>query len=140
MDVVGKWKLWMAISFVPIAIGTIFIAANGLNLGLDFERHAGGGPVRAARHRGRRAPVTQELGLPDAKIQATSEEIDGQRIDGFQVQTETLQPDQLQELRRGLDAEYGLEGGDFQSVDTVGPVLESRSSATRSGRSCSASR
>jgi SecD/SecF fusion protein len=124
MDVVGKWKLWMAISFVPIAIGTIFIAANGLNLGLDFESGTRVEALfeRPATEDGVRQ-VTQELGLPDAKIQATSEEIDGQRIDGFQVQTETLQPDQLQELRRGLDAEYGLQGGDFQSVDTVGPVL-----------------
>src|SRR5690606_7233497 len=37
MDFVGKWKLWMAISFVPLIIGSVFIAANGLNLGLEFE-------------------------------------------------------------------------------------------------------
>jgi SecD/SecF fusion protein len=124
MDVVGKWKLWMAISFVPIAIGTVFIAANGLNLGLDFESGTRVEALfeRPATEDGVRQ-VTQDLGLPDAKIQATSEEIDGSTVEGFQIQTETLQPDQVQELRRALDAEYGLEGGEFQSVDTVGPVL-----------------
>jgi SecD/SecF fusion protein len=124
MDFVGKWKLWMAISFVPIAIGTVFIAANGLNLGLDFESGTRVEALfeRPATEDGVRA-VTEGLGLPDAKIQATTEEIDGAAVQGFQVETETLQPDQLQDLRRGLDAEFGLQGGDFQTVDTVGPVL-----------------
>ncbi len=124
MDVVGKWKLWMAISFVPIAIGTVFIIANGLNLGLDFESGTRVEALfeRPASEDGVRQ-VAQDLGLPDAKIQATSEEIDGSQVDGFQIQTETLQPEQLTELRRGLDAQFGLTDGDFQSVDTVGPVL-----------------
>jgi SecD/SecF fusion protein len=124
MDFVGKWKLWMAISFVPIAIGTVFIAANGLNLGLDFESGTRVEALfeRPATEDGVRA-VAEDLGLPDAKIQATSEEVEGAQVDGFQIQTETLQPPQLQDLRRALDAEYGLQGGDFQTVDTVGPVL-----------------
>lgn len=124
MDVVGKWKLWMAISFVPIAIGTVFIAANGLNLGLDFES---GTRVEAlfeqpASEDGVREVVAAE-GLDDAKIQSTSEEIDGATVEGFQIQTETLQPAQLTELRRALDAEFGLQGGEFQLIETVGPVL-----------------
>ena len=124
MDVVGKWKLWMAISFVPIAIGTVFIIANGLNLGLDFESGTRVEALfeRPATEEGVRQ-VTQDIGLPDAKIQATSEEIDGRTVNGFQIQTETLQPAEVQELRRALDAEYGLEDDEFQSVNTVGPVL-----------------
>ena len=124
LDFVAKWKLWMAISFVPIAIGTVFIAANGLNLGLDFESGTRVEALfeRPATEDGVRA-VTQNLGLPDAKIQATSEQIDGAAVQGFQIQTETLQPPELQQLRRALDAQFGLEGNDFQTVDTVGPVL-----------------
>ena len=37
LDWVGHWKLWMAISFVPLALGAVYIGINGLNLGLDFE-------------------------------------------------------------------------------------------------------
>ena len=124
LDFVAKWKLWMAISFVPIAIGTVFIAANGLNLGLDFESGTRVEALfeRPATEDGVRA-VTQNLGLPDAKIQATSEQIDGAAVQGFQIQTETLQPPELQQLRRALDAQFGLEGNDFQTVNTVGPVL-----------------
>ena len=124
LDFVAKWKLWMAISFVPIAIGRVFIAANGLNLGLDFESGTRVEALfeRPATEDGVRA-VTQNLGLPDAKIQATSEQIDGAAVQGFQIQTETLQPPELQQLRRALDAQFGLEGNDFQTVDTVGPVL-----------------
>jgi SecD/SecF fusion protein len=124
LDFVGKWKLWMAISFVPLAIGTIFIAANGLNLGLDFESGTRVEALfqRPATEDGVRA-VMQDLGLPDAKIQATTEQIDGAAVQGFQIQTETLQPPELQEMRRALDAQFQLEGDDFQTVDTVGPVL-----------------
>ncbi len=124
MDFVGKWKLWMAISFVPIAIGTIFIVANGLNLGLDFESGTRVEALfeRPATEDGVRA-VMQDLGLPDAKIQATTEQVNGADVQGFQIQTETLQPAELQDMRRALDAEFQLQGDDFQTVNTVGPVL-----------------
>ena len=124
LDFVGKWKLWMAISFIPLAIGAVYIGVNGLNLGLDFESGTRVEAIfdRPATEDGVRA-VTNDLGLSDAKIQATSEQVDGQTVSGFQIQTQTLQPPELQDLRRGLDQQFGLQGGDFQTVDTVGPVL-----------------
>ncbi|WP_217915714.1 protein translocase subunit SecD [Miltoncostaea marina] len=121
-DVVGRWKLWMAISFVPLAIGSVWIGINGLNLGLDFEsgtrittsfeRQPGEDQVR---------DVFARLGY-DAKIQATSEQVDGREVLGFQMQTETLQPDQQRELRRALDAEFGIDPATIQ-VETVGPTF-----------------
>ncbi|HVH01279.1 MAG TPA: protein translocase subunit SecD [Miltoncostaeaceae bacterium] len=124
LDFVGKWKLWMAISFIPLAIGAVYIGVNGLNLGLDFESGTRVEAIfdRPATEDGVRA-VTNDLGLSDAKIQATTEQVDGQSVSGFQIQTQTLQPPALQDLRRGLDQQFGLQGGDFQTVDTVGPVL-----------------
>ena len=124
MDFVGKWKLWMAISFVPLVIGSIWIGVNGLNLGLDFESGTRAEAIfeGPATEDGVRA-VMQDLGYGDAKIQATTEEVDGRAVSGFQVQTETLQPAQLQELRRALDAEFGLVNDDFEVVETVGPVF-----------------
>ena len=123
MDFVGKWKLWMAISFVPLAIGTVWIAANGLNLGLDFEsgtrittsfdRQPSENEVRA---------VFSGLGYTDAKIQSTTENIDGQDVEGFQMQTETLQPAEQTELRRALDAQFGINEETYQ-LELVGPTF-----------------
>jgi SecD/SecF fusion protein len=124
MDVVARWKLWMAISFVPIAIGSVWIGFNGLNLGLDFESGTRMEAVfeRSASEDAVRT-VAQDAGLDDPKIQSTIEDVEGRAVRGFQIQTETLQPDQITELRRALDAEFSLVGNEFQSLETVGPVF-----------------
>ena len=75
MDFVGKWKLWMAITIIPMVIGAIWIGIHGLNLGLDFESGTRittsfeNQPCGAGRPR----PVRRSLGYSDAKIQSTTE-------------------------------------------------------------------
>jgi len=123
LDFVGKWRLWMAISIIPIAIGTVFIAVNGLNLGLDFEsgtrittsfdQQPSENAVRA---------VFSDLGYSNAKIQSFTEDVDGVQVRGFQMQTETLQPAQEIKLERALDAEFGINRDTLQ-VDTVGATF-----------------
>ncbi|MGD9571027.1 MAG: protein translocase subunit SecD [Thermoleophilia bacterium] len=123
MDFVGKWKLWMAISFVPLAIGAVYIGINGLNLGLDFE--SGTRITTSFENQpteGEVRDVFAELGYPDAKIQTTSETIDGQEVLGFQMQTETLTVDERIELQRALDSEFGINEDTLQ-VDVVGPTF-----------------
>jgi SecD/SecF fusion protein len=122
-DIVGKWKLWMAISFVPLAIGAVWIGVNGLNLGLDFEsgtrittsfdRQPTEGDVRQ---------LFEDLGYGNAKIQTTSETVDGQEVLGFQMQTETLTQPQQTELRRALDAEFGINEDTLQ-IEVVGATF-----------------
>lgn len=123
MDFVGKWKLWMAISIVPLIIGSVWIGIHGLNLGLDFEsgtrittafeQQPSEDAVRA---------VFSDLGYSDAKIQSTSETIDGRQVRGFQMQTETLQPAQRNELERALNEKFGIVQESFQ-LDSVGPTF-----------------
>jgi len=123
LDFVGKWRLWMAISFVPLLAGAIVIGVNGLNLGLDFEsgtrittqfeQQPSEDAVRA---------LFAEQGFDNAKIQSFTEEIDDVEVRGFQMQTETLQPDQQIELERALDAEFGLDRDTLQ-VETVGATF-----------------
>jgi SecD/SecF fusion protein len=119
LDFVGKWKLWMAISFVPMVIGAFVIGINGLNLGLDFTSgtriHTSflkGQPTEAAVR-----TVVSDLGY-DAKIQATTEQ-DGKR--GFQIQTKTLKPAQVNELKRALDTRLGGIDEKTYGIDLVGP-------------------
>ncbi|MCB0971940.1 MAG: hypothetical protein KDA97_10580, partial [Acidimicrobiales bacterium] len=35
-DIVGRWKLWFAISGVLLLVGAAAVATRGLNLGIDF--------------------------------------------------------------------------------------------------------
>ena len=124
MDFVGRWRLWMAISFVPLAIGTAYIAVNGLNLGLDFESGTRLAtsferPASEEQLRG----ILQNQGIEGAKIQATTEVVDGREVEGFQIQTETLTPGQVQAVERALDADLGLPGDEFESVNSVGATF-----------------
>ena len=122
LDVVGKWKLWMAISFVPLALGSVVIGINGLNLGLDFESGTRIATTfeRPATEDGLRA-VLADQGIADARVQATTEEVDDRDVTGFQVQTETLSTAQLDDVVRALDERFGLP--DTPQIDVVGPTF-----------------
>lgn len=123
MDFVGKWKLWMAISIVPLIIGTAWIGIHGLNLGLDFE--SGTRITTAFEQQPSEDAVRalfSDLGYGDAKIQSTTENIDGNEVRGFQMQTETLQPAQRTELERALNEKFGIVQETFQ-LDSVGPTF-----------------
>ncbi len=116
MDFVGKWKLWMAITIIPMVIGAVWIGIHGLNLGLDFESGTRittsfEQPAVGARPC---ATCSPGLGYTDAKIQSTTEKVDGNDVRGFQMQTETLQPPEQQELKRALDQKFGVIEDTYQ--------------------------
>lgn len=122
-DFVGKWRMWLAISFVPLAIGAAFIGIKGLNLGLDFNS---GTRVVVAFSDGRATEgqirsVLADEGFANAKIQATTDSATGQA--GFQIQTETLQPAQLNRLKSDLGQRVGTIDERSYQVETVGPTF-----------------
>jgi SecD/SecF fusion protein len=123
MDFVGRWKLWLAISFIPMVIGAAWIGVKGLELGLDFESGTRISSTfdQQPSEDAMRA-LFRDAGFADAKVQATTENIDGTEVVGFQVQTRDLQPSELSEVRRALDAEFGINEETFQ-VETVGPTF-----------------
>jgi SecD/SecF fusion protein len=124
-DFVGKWRLWLAISFVPLAIGSIVIGVRGLNLGLDFES---GTRIVTSFRSGQpsedqvRAAVSN-AGYSDAKIQSTTETLNGKQVRGFQIQTQTLQPQQENALKDRLNQMAGGVDENSYQVETVGPVF-----------------
>jgi SecD/SecF fusion protein len=123
MDFVGKWKLWMAITIVPMIIGAFWIGIHGHNMGLDFE--SGTRITTSFEHQPSEQQVRDlfsDLGFSDAKIQSTTENIDGEDVKGFQMQTETLQPPQQQELKRALDEKFGVVEESYQ-LELVGPTF-----------------
>ena len=122
-DFVGKWRLWLAISFIPIAFGAVFIGIKGLNLGLDFNS---GTRIEVAFQKGNptEGQVRQVLaadGYADAKVQVTTDTATGRQ--GFQIQTPTLQPKQLNQLKRDLDQKLGGIDERTYVVETVGPTF-----------------
>jgi len=122
-DFVGKWRLWLAISFIPIAFGAVFIGVKGLNLGLDFNS---GTRIEVAFQKGNptEGDVRQVLstgGYPDAKVQVTTDTATGRQ--GFQIQTPTLQPKALNQLKRELDQNLGGIDERAYVVETVGPTF-----------------
>jgi SecD/SecF fusion protein len=122
LDMVGRWKLWMAISFVPLAIGSIFIGTHGLNLGLDFES---GTRIVSSFEK----PTTENdirdalssVGIGNARVQATTENVDGKDVRGFQIQTETLDTQKLQEVQRVLDQRFGFP--ETPEIEVVGATF-----------------
>lgn len=121
-DYVGKWKLWMAISFIPIIVGMIWLGIFGLNLGLDFTS---GTRITATFTEQPSETALRDtlgpLGLGDAKVQATSETIEGEDVQGFQIQTETLNPQELAALRQAITDDFGEPV--TYATDLVGPTF-----------------
>ncbi|HWH14522.1 MAG TPA: protein translocase subunit SecD [Miltoncostaeaceae bacterium] len=123
IDWVGKWKLWAVLSTVPVIFGLVWLGFSGLNLGLDFES---GTRISTSFER----PVTEdglrttfsELGFDQAKIQATTERVRGEDVQGFQIQTQSLSAEQQEDVLRELDARYGIDR-DTYSLDQVGPTF-----------------
>ncbi|MBM3633782.1 MAG: protein translocase subunit SecD [Actinobacteria bacterium] len=122
-DFVGKWRLWLAISFVPLAVGAAFIGIKGLNLGLDFNSGTRIAMAFEATQptEGQVRAVLADEGFPEAKIQATTDSATGRA--GFQIQTPTLQPKQLNDLKRNLEADIGTIDERAYQVETVGPTF-----------------
>ena len=66
--------------------------------------------------------VLADLGYANAKIQATTETVDGVDIPGFQMQTETLDPPQQIALKRALDSRFSINE-DTYGLESVGATF-----------------
>jgi SecD/SecF fusion protein len=117
IDIVGRRRIWFAISGAAIALSILSLLINGLNLGIDFK---GGSAIDFTTPR----PVAlesvrtemEQIGRGDDVLQGRGEEFSGERYREFQIKTESLDETEQQQLRnsltRGLDAEIE----DFRNV------------------------
>ena len=125
MDVVGRWKLWLGISFIPMMIGILIIGIRGLEPGLDFKS---GTQVQVvfqdqarADENGLRSELNR-LGFPNSKIQKyTSDNPDGGKVTGFEIETESQTPQQTSQLIDAFEAKFGPVTQ--QNFETVGPTF-----------------
>jgi SecD/SecF fusion protein len=123
MDVVGRWKLWLAISFIPMILGVFVIGIRGLEPGLDFKS---GTEVRVAyaqqtTNENAIRDTANRLGYTNAIIQKfQSEDLDGKPLEGFEVRTDPLSSQQTSQLITELGKLGTISD---QQVNTVGATF-----------------
>lgn len=128
MDVVGKWKFWLGISFVPLVIGLVFIFTNGVNQGIDFT----GGSKQTITF-AKTAPselavrdVVSAAGYGDAKVIKITQTIAGKPTTGFSVESRSLNSDtKARTLLDKLNAKFKITNGEASQLDftAVGPTF-----------------
>ena len=117
---IGASRWFFSASGVILVVGALSLAANQLNLGIDFESgtRLNFAPERSASVEDVRSVLETE-GLGDAEVQETENDRFGT---GFQVQTGELQPGGVTEVRSALDSEFGTQPGSFENT-SVGPTF-----------------
>jgi SecD/SecF fusion protein len=120
-DFMGKSRWFFSASGAIIAAGALAIATLGINFGIDFESGTRittplEQPASVEDVRGTLEP----LGYGDAKIQEVDDPELGENV--VQIAVPELGPDQVDEVERALDRDYGVQGDDFSS-SSIGPTF-----------------
>jgi SecD/SecF fusion protein len=118
-DFMGASRWFFSMSGLILAVGALAIGGPGLNFGIDFES---GTRIRAALER----PATEQqvrtvLGAADAsdaEIQRVEDPGLGENV--FSVSTAELGPEEVGEVREGLEQRFGLENF---NADSIGPTF-----------------
>jgi SecD/SecF fusion protein len=119
-DFIGASRWFFSISGAILVVGALALAVNQLNLGIDFESgtRLNFAPEQSISTEQVR-DVLEEEGLGDAEIQETDNPQFG---NGFQVQTEQLQPGGVSAAQGALASQFGIQPGSFEST-SVGPTF-----------------
>ncbi|MGC1851429.1 MAG: protein translocase subunit SecD [Solirubrobacterales bacterium] len=119
-DFIGASRWFFSISGAILVVGALALAVNQLNLGIDFESgtRLNFAPEQSISTEQVR-DVLEEEGLGDAEIQETDNPQFG---NGFQVQTEELQPGGVSAAQGALVSQFGIQPGSFEST-SVGPTF-----------------
>lgn len=126
VDIVGRWKVWFAVSGVFILVGLAALFTRGLNLGIDFT---GGTVWQVPAGTANVADVetaVRDLGYDDVQVQEATESVGGGTTRILRVEAEaTASPtaattEALDQARSDLEAISGeVKGGSQQKVQQV---------------------
>jgi preprotein translocase subunit SecF len=117
VDLVGRWKLWFAISAIAVLVGVVSLFTRGLNLGIDFEGGvvwevpAGDASLDDVRD------AVDEAGVRDATVQTQESEQGGRQ---YRVESGPLGQSQTDEVSAAL-AEVTGQTTDDVNLNSVGP-------------------
>jgi SecD/SecF fusion protein len=120
-DFMGSAKWFFAMSGVILLIGALALTTKGLNFGIDFES---GTRIEVALDKSITAEELRTAvapdGLADAEIQAVDNPVLGDNA--FQIQSDTLDPNELAAVEKTLDDDFGVSQDGFNST-SVGPTF-----------------
>jgi SecD/SecF fusion protein len=119
-DFIGWSKWFFVMSGVILLVCAMALGGKGIDLGIDFES---GTRIRTALERpadeGQIRSVLSRVGQADAEIQEVQEEGLGQN--GIQISAETLRPNQVTQVTKALDDEFGVRGE--PNTQSIGPTF-----------------
>lgn len=120
VDFVGKWRLWMAISIIPMVAGAVFIGVNGIKKGIDFTSGTRlttsyAGPLPSEQ---KLRDVIEGAGFANPRVVKTSDVSTGTA--GYVIETRTLQPIEQSKLELALAKAVGAK---VDKEATVGPTF-----------------
>lgn len=115
LRIIERTKLWFAISLVVILIGMGFLAARGLNLGIDF---AGGTIMQVDL---KKAVNTEDIKSMAAKYvnDASIQNVD---VTGVMIRSSSIDNDQIDKLKNDITTKYSVDPASW-SIETVGPSI-----------------
>jgi SecD/SecF fusion protein len=120
-DFMGNSRWFFSFSGAIIAAGAIAIATLGINFGIDFESGTRiTTPLERAASVDDVRSTLSPLGYGDAKIQEVDDPDLGQNV--VQIAVPQLEPDQVDEVERALDEDYGVAVDEFSS-NSIGPTF-----------------
>ena len=121
-DFIGLSRWFFSASGLILTIGALSLATLSLNFGIDFESgtRLSFSPEQDASVEEVRTAL-EGAGVDDAEVQETESEAFGS---GFQIQSGTIQPGEVNQVRTALDedANIGIDPGSFENT-TVGPTF-----------------
>ncbi len=120
-DFMGASRWFFSISGCILLVGALALATKQLNFGIDFKS---GTRVKVALVK----PTDEEgvresldsIGLSGEEIQQVSDPVLGDNV--FQIQSNQLEPDEVQAAHSALNKEFGIAANGFEST-SVGPTF-----------------
>ncbi|MGQ0466787.1 MAG: protein translocase subunit SecF [Sporichthyaceae bacterium] len=112
-DIVGRRRKWFAISIVLVLVSMIGLGVRGLTLGVEFD----GGAVFDVRAQGVATSEVREVLEKNGVAEAEVQKIGGDRV---RAETETLTPEEAEEIRTALSTEFGIPKEEI-TTQVVGP-------------------
>ncbi len=117
----GASRWFFSMSGVILLVGGLALATKQLNFGIDFES---GTRVEVALKKGTDEDgvrtVLEAAGVSGAEIQRETNPGLGENV--FLIQSKTLKPNQINEMQKELEGEYGIVANGFDST-SVGPTF-----------------
>ena len=115
IDVIGKRKIWYAVSIVILVAGLVSLLVQGMNLGIDF---IGGNRINVQ--------FAQQVDIADLRTALTENGLEGSKIqemsDGsYQLKTAEMDQDKQDAVMADLESRFG----EFEIVESglVGPSV-----------------